>query len=43
MSLCLLQCRIREDWSQEDLVKYNFESPWVDGSRVEKLRALFDT
>lgn len=32
-----------EDWSQEDLVKYNFESPWVDGSRVEKLRALFDT
>lgn len=31
-----------KDWSQEDLVKYNFESPWVDGSRVEKLRALFE-
>ncbi|CAK9017905.1 unnamed protein product [Durusdinium trenchii] len=31
-----------KDWSQEDLVKYNFESPWVDGSRVQKLRALFE-
>lgn len=31
-----------KDWSQEDLVQYNFESPWVDGSRVQKLRALFE-
>lgn len=28
------------EWTQTDLVDYNFESPWVTGSRVAKLRAL---
>lgn len=28
------------DWSKEDLVRYNFESPFVEGSRVAKLEAM---
>jgi len=28
-------------WSQFDLVRYNFESPWVKGRRLLKLRNLF--
>mmetsp|Transcript_10929 Transcript_10929/g.26268 ORF Transcript_10929/g.26268 Transcript_10929/m.26268 type:complete len:626 (-) Transcript_10929:270-2147(-) len=31
-----------KDWSQEDLVKYNFESPWSEGSRVQKLKSMFE-
>ena len=31
-----------KDWSQEDLVKYNFESPWVEGSRVQKLKSMLE-
>lgn len=30
----------RQEWSEADLVKYNFESPFVAGSRVAKLQAL---
>jgi len=28
-----------DEWTEADLIAYNFESPWVEGSRVEKLRA----
>jgi len=28
------------EWNVADLVSYNFESPWVSGSRVEKLKAM---
>mmetsp|Transcript_50956 Transcript_50956/g.143203 ORF Transcript_50956/g.143203 Transcript_50956/m.143203 type:complete len:615 (-) Transcript_50956:184-2028(-) len=30
----------RGEWSKSDLVEYNFESPYVEGSRVEKLQAM---
>ncbi|CAE7705813.1 Ucp1 [Symbiodinium sp. CCMP2592] len=30
-----------KDWSQEDLVKYNFDSPWCEG-RVQKLKSMFE-
>jgi len=29
-----------DEWREADLISYNFESPWVEGSRVEKLRKL---
>mmetsp|Transcript_2074 Transcript_2074/g.4807 ORF Transcript_2074/g.4807 Transcript_2074/m.4807 type:complete len:657 (+) Transcript_2074:1192-3162(+) len=29
-----------DDWSEEELIEYNFESPYVDGSRTEKLKAM---
>merc|ERR1719498_1932875 len=29
-----------QEWTKQDLVKYNFESPYVQWSRVEKLRNL---
>jgi len=29
-----------DEWTEEDLVTYNFESPWVSGSRVAKLQKL---
>lgn len=28
------------DWSNSDLIEYNFESPYVEGSRVAKLKAM---
>lgn len=30
------------DWSEEDLVRYNFESPFLEGSRVAKLETMFE-
>ena len=30
----------RLDWSAEDLIEYNFQTPWVEGDRVVKLQAL---
>mmetsp|Transcript_30541 Transcript_30541/g.54608 ORF Transcript_30541/g.54608 Transcript_30541/m.54608 type:complete len:675 (-) Transcript_30541:68-2092(-) len=30
------------DWNEADLIQYNFETPWVEGSRVQKLRQLLD-
>jgi len=29
-----------DEWTEEDLVTYNFESPWVVGSRVAQLQSL---
>eukprot|EP00927_Polykrikos_kofoidii_P025531 TRINITY_DN22915_c1_g1_i1.p1 TRINITY_DN22915_c1_g1~~TRINITY_DN22915_c1_g1_i1.p1 ORF type:complete len:703 (+),score=87.54 TRINITY_DN22915_c1_g1_i1:66-2174(+) len=29
------------EWTEDDLILYNFESPWVDDSRVGRLRSLF--
>jgi len=31
------------EWSLVDLVEYNFETPYVEGSRVEKLKKLLST
>jgi len=30
----------RSEWTKSDLVEYNFESPYVDGSRVAKLKTM---
>jgi len=30
------------EWSKADLITYNFESPFLPGSRVQKLRKLFE-
>jgi FMN phosphatase YigB (HAD superfamily) len=29
-----------DEWSEADLREYNFESPWVEGSRLERLAAF---
>lgn len=29
------------DWTEDEIVQYNFESPFIKGSRVEKLKAMF--
>lgn len=33
---------IGSDWTEEDLVRYNFESPFLEGSRVAKLKTMLD-
>eukprot|EP00401_Gymnodinium_catenatum_P062891 CAMPEP_0117580770 /NCGR_PEP_ID=MMETSP0784-20121206/65412_1 /TAXON_ID=39447 /ORGANISM="" /LENGTH=635 /DNA_ID=CAMNT_0005380919 /DNA_START=40 /DNA_END=1948 /DNA_ORIENTATION=+ len=30
------------EWTKTDFVKYNFESPYIDGNRVAKLKCLFE-